>query len=47
MLRQLDMRKRFRGNIIGSQFEYTPREPPIPTPSAISGTDMDVEGSAT
>jgi hypothetical protein len=21
---QLDMRKRFRGNIIGSQFEYTP-----------------------
>jgi hypothetical protein len=22
---QLDMRKRFRGNIIGSQFEYSPK----------------------
>ncbi|KAF9006446.1 hypothetical protein BDQ17DRAFT_284134 [Cyathus striatus] len=24
----LDMRKRFRGNIVGSQFEYTPKEKP-------------------
>lgn len=23
---QLDMRKRFRGNIVGSQFEYSPAE---------------------
>ncbi|TEB30195.1 hypothetical protein FA13DRAFT_1631154 [Coprinellus micaceus] len=24
----LDMRKRFRGNIVGSQFEYVPKPPP-------------------
>ncbi|KAH9482905.1 Cytochrome c oxidase assembly factor 5 [Psilocybe cubensis] len=24
----LDMRKRFRGNIVGTQFEFTPRTPP-------------------
>ncbi|KAF5331614.1 hypothetical protein D9611_007737 [Ephemerocybe angulata] len=24
----LDMRKRFRGNIVGSQFEFTPKPPP-------------------
>ncbi|KJA25083.1 hypothetical protein HYPSUDRAFT_135154 [Hypholoma sublateritium FD-334 SS-4] len=29
----LDMRKRFRGNIVGSQYEYTPRTPPAATPS--------------
>ncbi|KAF9534853.1 cytochrome c oxidase assembly protein PET191-domain-containing protein [Crepidotus variabilis] len=30
----LDMRKRFRGNIVGSQFEYTPRVSPDSTPAA-------------
>ncbi|KAF8193316.1 cytochrome c oxidase assembly protein PET191-domain-containing protein [Pholiota molesta] len=29
----LDMRKRFRGNIVGSQFEYTPKEPPPSPPT--------------
>ncbi|KAF9569039.1 hypothetical protein CPC08DRAFT_757233 [Agrocybe pediades] len=24
----LDMRKRFRGNLVGSQFEFVPRTPP-------------------
>ncbi|KAL0949763.1 hypothetical protein HGRIS_009802 [Hohenbuehelia grisea] len=39
----LDMRKRFRGNIVGSSFEYTPAKDSTTTPSPTTPAALNPE----